>query len=549
MAKAEKKHAAIYCRVSTYNQGQGDYSSLDAQKDLLQRYAEAKNWVVHDIYVDTKTGATLERDELNRLLKDAKAHRFDIVLATKLDRISRSMKDFLEINETLNENDVDLVLATQNIDPTSSGGRFNRNVLMAFAEFEREMIVERTREKLYSQAQKGYWGGGHAPLGYDVKEKKLVVNKAEADLVQRIFHMYLKDPSTNRIAAELNKEGYRTKSRVTKKGGSKGGGDFNKQVVRDMLRNKIYLGLISYKKEDFKGLHEPMVDQQLFDDVQDRLDESAVNKMITHQDSELPLTGITKCGLCGAYMSSSYTKRKDTGEEYYYYKCTTKNHYGASKCESKDISAEDLENFIEKVIVEAGSDEPFFSAIAKQFGQNSSEETKELKAKKVQLTHNLSKVKNEIANVVRAISSSPELKESNAIGASLKEKEESQKQIENEVSVVDRKLLRISEQRTNRSELKKIFQEFGTLYKNAPSDLKRKLTHLLILEIRSYLKKKESKGNLEIFLNGDGSIVKEWEVLRKKKSGTPGGSAPSNVPLLADPQEPFSSSWGLWLRE
>ena len=167
------KRVAIYCRVSTYNQAQGDYSSLDTQEELLKKYAQARGWDVHDIYVDTKTGTTLERDELTRLLSDAKAKKFDIVLVTKLDRMSRSIRDFYEINEILVANDIDLVCATQNIDTTSSMGRFNRNMLMSFAEFERDMIAERTREKLFSQAQKGYWGGGIVPLGYDVKEKKM----------------------------------------------------------------------------------------------------------------------------------------------------------------------------------------------------------------------------------------------------------------------------------------------------------------------------------------------------------------------------------------
>jgi site-specific DNA recombinase len=144
---------------------------LDTQEDLLRNYCKVKGWEVYDTYVDTKTGTTIEREHLTRLLKDAENKKFDIVIATKLDRISGRMKDFYNINETLVSNDIDLVLATQNIDTTSSMGRFNRNVLMALAEFERDMIDERTRKKLHNQTQKDYWGGGIVPIGYDAKGK------------------------------------------------------------------------------------------------------------------------------------------------------------------------------------------------------------------------------------------------------------------------------------------------------------------------------------------------------------------------------------------
>jgi site-specific DNA recombinase len=182
------------------------------------------------------------------------------------------MKDFFEINELLIDNDIDVVFATQNIDTTSSMGRFNRNVLLAFAEFERDTIAERTREKLYSQAQKGYWGGGHEPLGYDVKDKRLIVNSTEAQLVQRVFNYYIEDPSTNAVSKKLNAEGFRTKARVKKDGTHVGAGLFTKQAVRDMLRNTIYIGQISFKEEKFKGLHDAVVEEGLFTKVQQRLD-------------------------------------------------------------------------------------------------------------------------------------------------------------------------------------------------------------------------------------------------------------------------------------
>jgi site-specific DNA recombinase len=314
--------AAIYCRVSTYNQGQGDYSSLKTQEDLLRSYCKTKGWDIFDIYVDTRTGTTMEREALNKLLQDAQDRKFNIVLATKLDRLSRSMKDFFEINEALAANNVDIVLATQNIDTTSSMGRFNRNVLMAFAEFERDMIAERTLEKLYSQAQKGYWGGGHAPLGYSVTDKKLFVEPTEAELVKRIFRYYLEDPSTTRVAERLNSEGYRTKTRLTKSGKRTGAARFTKQSVRGILLNKVYLGTIKFSGEEFKGIHVAIVGEPDFAKVNAIMGESAKNpRASSPAESPLTLLGITQCGHCESLLSSSSTFKKKQQRRYYYYKC------------------------------------------------------------------------------------------------------------------------------------------------------------------------------------------------------------------------------------
>ena len=185
----DKKVAALYCRVSTHEQGRGDYSSLKSQEDALRNYCEFKGWEVYDLYSDTKSGTNFERDEMQRLLRDAEEKKFNVVVSIKLDRISRSVQDFLAFDQKLKDLGIDIVITTQDIDTTTPVGYMVRTVMLAFGQFERDVIAERTREKLYYQAQKGFWKGGTVPLGYDCIDKKLIINEKEAELVRKIFNL------------------------------------------------------------------------------------------------------------------------------------------------------------------------------------------------------------------------------------------------------------------------------------------------------------------------------------------------------------------------
>ncbi|MFH1525995.1 MAG: recombinase family protein [Bacteroidota bacterium] len=196
----EKKRAAIYCRVSTFMQGAADYSSLNAQEDQLRAFCKGKDWEVAGVYKDTKSGGTLDRAELNNLLQDAEGEKFDVIVVTKIDRLSRSMIDFKNVTKQFYDLGLDFVSSTQNIDTTTSGGKFMQDIFVAFAEFERNMISERTRESLYQRAKQGHWGGGNAPLGFDVVNKKLEINATEAELVNKIFDYYVENQSTLEVA-------------------------------------------------------------------------------------------------------------------------------------------------------------------------------------------------------------------------------------------------------------------------------------------------------------------------------------------------------------
>lgn len=173
--KKTVKRAAIYCRVSTFDQNRGDYSSLEDQEQRLRRAVADDGGEVFQVFKEVASSASLERDQLKKMLE--KIEDFDVIYVTKLDRLSRSMSDWCKLNEKLEEFDCALVSVTQKIDTTTTMGRFFRDLLMLFAQFEREMIAKRTYEKMAEQAKKGRWSGGRPILGYDAVEKKLIVNK------------------------------------------------------------------------------------------------------------------------------------------------------------------------------------------------------------------------------------------------------------------------------------------------------------------------------------------------------------------------------------
>ena len=517
-ANDKKKWVAVYCRVSTSEQGKGDFSSLASQEDMIRKYCELNQWSVYDVYADTKTGTTLERKQLDRLLQDAAADKINIIAVTKLDRISRSIKDFLDLDEILRQLNIDIVVTTQNIDTTTAAGKMQRNIMLAFAEFERDMIAERTREKLYSQAQQGYWGGGHAPLGYDVNNKKLIVNKSEAALVRRIYKYYYEEPSTSRVTARLNSEGYRTKVRKYDNGRVVGGGIFNKQHVRDVLRNNVYIGKIKYKDELFKGLHEASVDDELFNKVQKRFDESAKNHMLTYDKSELILLGLTKCGFCKSILTTSFASKR--GNRYYYYKCSKKTHYSGGICEARDLPAKELEAFIEQLIIHMATEDEFFKAIAKQLKTNSSDDVQELKQKLNEISGNLSSVTKEVDNLVKSIEISPDLKNILSVTKRIQENENLKKSLEEQIAKLQVQIDQRKKATINTTKLKSIYKEFKDIYPKLPNQLKAKVAKLLIEAIISHIKKRENGGKLEILLRGDGCIREVWDKIKDSyKSG------------------------------
>ena len=227
-----KVRCAIYCRKSSEEGLDQAFNSLDAQREACLSYIQSQcheGWIAIDDQYDDGgfSGGTLERPALQRLLRDVEARRIDVVATYKLDRLSRSLADFVKLIELFDEHDVTFVSITQQFCTTTSMGRLTLNVLLSFAQFERELASERIRDKFLASCKRGLWMGGHAPLGYEVRDRKLVVNDAEASLVRHIFKRFLQVGSATKLVQELNAAGQRTKR----------GKAFDKGVVYRLLNN------------------------------------------------------------------------------------------------------------------------------------------------------------------------------------------------------------------------------------------------------------------------------------------------------------------------
>ena len=267
---------AIYTRKSTEDGLEQEYNSLDAQYDACAAYALSQRhegWtVVKDRYDDGGfSGGNLERPGLKRLLADIEAGKVDIILLYKIARLTRSLSDFAKIVDILDRKGASFVSITQSFNTTTSMGRLTLNMLLSFAQFEREVTGERIRDKIYASKRKGIWMGGPVPLGYDVVERKLVANELEAEQVRNIMQLYLKVGSVPELVDVLAKNGSRTKVQQRKDGGTRGGVHFKRGNLYHLLSNRLYRGMTVHKGEAFEGEHDAIVAEELWDQVQVKL--------------------------------------------------------------------------------------------------------------------------------------------------------------------------------------------------------------------------------------------------------------------------------------
>jgi site-specific DNA recombinase len=300
---------AIYTRKSTEEGLEQEFNSLDAQREAGEAYVKSQQqegWVgLSDRFDDGGyTGANMDRPALRRLLAEIEAGKIDCVVVYKVDRISRSLLDFARIMETFERHNVSLVSVTQAFNTATSMGRLILNVLLSFAQFEREMISERTRDKIAAARRGGKWSGGMPILGYDVEATKLVVNELEAERVRRIFELYLENGSLLATVWELDRRGWKTKSWTTKKGNRRGGRQFTKNSLYQLLTNVTYIGRIRYKEEVHDGEHEGIVDPDVFRRVglEMRRNGASGGRTVRNKHGAL-LRGLLRCAACDCGMS------------------------------------------------------------------------------------------------------------------------------------------------------------------------------------------------------------------------------------------------------
>jgi site-specific DNA recombinase len=321
MKPAKTVRCAIYTRVSTDQGLEQDFNSLDAQYDASQAYIRSQahaGWTLLRAKYDDGgfSGGNTDRPALQRLLNDVRAGKVDVIVVYKVDRLTRSLADFAKLVELFDQHNVSFVSVTQQFNTTTSMGRLTLNVLLSFAQFEREVTSERIRDKIAASKRKGLWVGGMAPLGYDTKDRKITVNEAEAERVLTIFCSYLKLGSLNLLMADLRKRGIVTKVRTLKSGEKVGGIPFTRGPLAHLLRNRFYIGEVAFKGEVLKGEQTAVVDRALFDAVQARLDAQVNAHRMARTNTEALLAGRIFDDR-GNRMTPSHARRR--GIKYRYY--------------------------------------------------------------------------------------------------------------------------------------------------------------------------------------------------------------------------------------
>lgn len=278
--KPPVRNCAIYTRKSSEEGLDQDFNSLDAQRESCQAYIasqKAEGWVaIKENYDDGGfSGGNVRRPALQKLLEDIKAGKIHIIVVYKIDRLTRSLMDFAKLVEIFDQHQVTFVSVTQSFNTTNSMGRLTLNVLLSFAQFEREVTGERIRDKIAASKKKGMWMGGTPPLGYDLDNHQLLVNDKNAKIVRHIFERYLELGCVSSLQKELKMDEYKSPLRVSLKGNSSGNCDFSRGILYKILSNTAYIGRIKHKDLSYDGLHEPIISQDTWDAVQFKLSRNA----------------------------------------------------------------------------------------------------------------------------------------------------------------------------------------------------------------------------------------------------------------------------------
>ncbi len=343
---------AIYTRKSTEEGLDQNFNSLDAQRDACENFIasqKSEGWLLaRERYDDGGfSGGNMQRPGLQRLLDDVRNGKVDIIVVYKIDRLSRSLADFAKLVELFDEQKVTFVSVTQAFNTTTSMGRLTLNILLSFAQFERELAGERVRDKIAASRQRGIWMGGMPPLGYDVSERKLIPNPAEAQIVREMFQRFAATPSMATLVRDMRARGVTSKSWTTSKGIERSGKLITKGHVYKIFKNTVYIGMAAYKGKQFPGEHEPIIEQALWDTVQENLKagDKHVKGGSESRDTKAPtlLRGLL-FSPGGRAFTPGWTSKDP--KRYLYYINTDSIKLGKDACEVRRIPAGEIEGVV-----------------------------------------------------------------------------------------------------------------------------------------------------------------------------------------------------------
>ena len=348
---------AIYTRVSTEHGLDQEFNSLDAQYEAASAYIKSQahaGWtLIRSRYDDGGySGGSTDRPDLQRLLDDIRARKIDVIVVYKVDRLTRSLADFAKLVELFDSHGVSFVSVTQQFNTTTSMGRLTLNVLLSFAQFEREVTSERIRDKIAASKRKGLWVGGNLPLGYEMKDGKIAIVEEEAELVRSIFRRYLELGSVNELLRDLRERNIRTKARQLSTGKTRGGIPFGRGALYYVLSNHFYIGEVKYKNEILPGEQPPIMDRALFEAVRQKSLAQWSHRTVVRNKSDHLLTGLLFDDAGHRMIPTHATK---AGIRYRYYASTPVLHGEAKTASAGSISrvpAADVEDTVVKSLKE-----------------------------------------------------------------------------------------------------------------------------------------------------------------------------------------------------
>jgi len=325
-----KMKCAIYTRVSTDNQAEKEFNSCESQEAKINSFIKSQeNMEIFRVYSDAGfTGANLNRPALNEILEDIKQNKINLVISYKIDRLTRSPKDFYQLIELFEKYGVDFISVTERFDTSTPSGRLLRNIMLTFAQFERELASERTMDKMLQRAQKGMWNGGVIPF-------ELIIDEKSGKIIQDIYESYVLSRSISKVYNELKENEVKDRK----------GNIFTKNEIDYILRNIVYTGKIRYAGKVSQGLHQPIISEELFNLAQEI---RRKKKRIMKVYKDYPLAGLMKCKECDSFMSPCHTnKRKQSKlKRYYYYRCSKTFRRDWDSCKTRQVSADRLEDFV-----------------------------------------------------------------------------------------------------------------------------------------------------------------------------------------------------------
>ena len=476
---------AIYTRKSTDEGLDRDFNSLDNQREAAESYIKsqrAEGWeALPDRYDDGGfSGGNTARPALQRLLADIEASKVDRVVVYKIDRLSRSLLDFARLADFFEKHDCSIVSVTQQLDTSTSMGRLTMNMLLSFAQFEREMVSDRTRDKMRAARRRGKWTGGMPPLGYDVAPEggRLLVNKDEAAQIRAIFDLYLEKRSLMATVQELNRRGWRRKSWKTKEGRWREGKPWDVANLRRVIRDPIYTGMAKLGDQTFSGEHEAIVPKATFAAAQVTRHENhrTAGALLRNRQGAL-LRGILRCAPCDAAMVHAWSRRN--GRVYRYYSCSSARKKGRESCPTRTIQAHQIEAFVLEQIRKIGTDPRLQRETFRQALAQGARQRRALVAEQKTLRGQSPRIRGEVDRLVRAVADA-DGPAAEALRTALSEAQERVVRLESRQREVEQQVAELARLRVDEAEVGKALQSFTPIWDVLHVQERERILRLLI---------------------------------------------------------------------